>query len=224
MADILLFLFITIFFIYKLKNSFGKRTDDDLKREKSIEEFFKQKYQANVETIDSTNVIDITNKIYQENKIKLDLDFDVPNNVKVKLKAINFDQDNFLKGVESAVEMINEAFSNKDIDTLKNLLSSDIFNSFEKKIDDLTSHGKVLKSSLISIQSKKIDNITAKDNKILIDVLLEMEQINFIENMKKQVVMGDKKRIDIVKEKWTFERNIKSKTNFWIVNNISSLE
>ncbi len=224
MADILLFLFITIFFIYKLKNSFGKRTDDDVKREKSIEEFFKQKYQANIETIDSTNVIDITNKIYQENKIKLDLDFDVPNNVKVKLEAINFNQDNFLKGVESAVEMINEAFSNKDIDTLKNLLSSDIFNSFEKKIDDLTSHGKVLKSSLISIQSKKIDNITAKDNKILIDVLLEMEQINFIENMEKQVVMGDKKRIDIVKEKWTFERNIKSKTNFWIVNNISSLE
>ena len=224
MADILLFLFITIFFIYKLKNSFGKRTDDDVKREKSIEEFFKQKYQANIETIDSTNVIDSTNKIYQENKIKLDLDFDVPNNVKVKLEAINFNQDNFLKGVESAVEMINEAFSNKDIDTLKNLLSSDIFNSFEKKIDDLTSHGKVLKSSLISIQSKKIDNITAKDNKILIDVLLEMEQINFIENMEKQVVMGDKKRIDIVKEKWTFERNIKSKTNFWIVNNISSLE
>ena len=140
------------------------------------------------------------------------------------MEAINFNQDNFLKGVESAVEMINEAFSNKDIDTLKNLLSSDIFNSFEKKIDDLTSHGKVLKSSLISIQSKKIDNITAKDNKILIDVLLEMEQINFIENMEKQVVMGDKKRIDIVKEKWTFERNIKSKTNFWIVNNISSLE
>ena len=224
MADILLFLFITIFFIYKLKNSFGKRTNDDINRQKSIEEFFKQKYQTNVETIDSTNVVDITNKIHPDNRIKLNLDFDVPNSVKAKLEAVNFDQDNFLKGVESAVEMINEAFSNKDVDTLKSLLSSDIFNNFKKKIDDLTSHGKVLKSSLISIQSKKIDNITAKDDKILIDVLLEMEQINFIENMEIQAVMGDKKRIDIVKEKWTFERNIKSRTNFWIVNNISSLE
>ncbi len=224
MVDILLFLFITIFFIYKLKNSFGKRTNDEESRRKSIEEFFKQKYPENNEAIDSTNVVDITNRVHSENKVELNLDFEVPSNVKSKLAAINFNQDNFLKGAESAVEMINEAFSNKDIDTLKNLLSKDIFNDFKKKIDDLTSHDKILKSSLISIQSKKIDNITVKDDKILIEVSLKMEQINFVENKDKQVVMGDKKRIDTVKEKWTFERDIKSKANFWIVNNISNLE
>lgn len=224
MVDILLFLFITIFFIYKLKNSFGKRTNDEESRRKSIEEFFKQKYPENNEAIDSTNVVDITNRVHSENKVELNLDFEVPSNVKSKLAAINFNQDNFLKGAESAVEMINEAFSNKDIDTLKNLLSKDIFNDFKKKIDDLTSHDKILKSSLISIQSKKIDNITVKDDKILIEVSLKMEQINFVENKDKQVVMGDRKRIDTVKEKWTFERDIKSKANFWIVNNISNLE
>lgn len=222
--DILFFLFITIFFIYKLKNNFGNRENDQESRKKSIEEFFKQKYQEANKDIDSTKVIDITNKIKPENKIELNLDFEIADNLKSKLADINFNQNNFLKGVESAVEMINDAFSNKDIDTLKSLLSDNIFTDFKTKIDTLTSQNKILKSSLISIQSKKIENITFKDDKIIIDVSLKMEQINFIENENKEVIIGDKKRIDIVNEKWSFERDINSKTNFWLVNNISNIE
>lgn len=224
MVDILLFLFITIFFIYKLKNSFGKRTNDEENRKKSIEEFFKQKYSVNNEENNNTNVVDITNKVHPENKVELNVDFEIPSNVKAKLASVNFNQDNFLKGVETAVEMINEAFSNKDTDTLKNLLSKDTFNNFKKKIDDLTSHDKILKSSLISIKSKKIDNIIVEDDKIFIEVSLKMEQINFVENNEKKVVMGNRKKIDLVNEKWTFERDIKSKANFWIVNNISNIQ
>jgi len=225
MIDILFFLFITAFFIYKLKNNFGKRVDDEADRRKSIEEFFRQKYSTTKGgPTDMENIIDITDRKPKDMEVKLNLDFKIPDNVKTALISVGFDQENFLKGVESDVEMVNDAFSDKDVDTLKSLLSNDMFNDFKTKIDNLNANNKILKSSLISIQSKKIEGISMKDNEIFIDVLLRMEQINYIENSDKQVVMGDKKRIDIVNEKWTFKRAIKSKANFWIVSGISNIE
>lgn len=226
--DILLVLFITVFFIYKLKNNFGIRNEDDEKRRKAIEEFFRQKYGNNSNSgVVINDIIDVTNDSVVSNEEKghdLNLSLNVSNNVKSKLERINFDEKNFLDGVESAVEMINDAFSNKDLETLHEMLSEHVFLNFKKQIDALNMQNKILKSSLISVKTRKIENISIVNNMIKITVFLEMEQINFIENREKQVVLGDKKKIDLVKELWTFERDINSKKNFWIVDNVDSLK
>ncbi len=226
--DILLVLFITVFFIYKLKNNFGIRNEDDEKRRKAIEEFFRQKYGNNSNSgVVINDIIDVTNDSAVSNEEKghdLNLSLNVSNNVKSKLERINFDEKNFLDGVESAVEMINDAFSNKDLDTLHEMLSEHVFLNFKKQIDALNMQNKILKSSLISVKTRKIENISIVNNMIKITVFLEMEQINFIENKKKQVVLGDKKKIELVKELWTFERDINSKKNFWIVDNVDSVK
>ena len=48
------------------------------------------------------------------------------------------------------------------------------------------------------------------------DILLMVDE-------NKNVVQGNKKHIDTITEEWTFSRNIKSKENFWIVENIENL-
>ena len=219
MLDILFFLFITLFFIFKLKNTIGLK-DDNYIRQKTIDEFLKEKLSKNGTQTANEKVIDIE-QIKKKNSIKLTID--VADNVKKELTKINFNEDNFLKGSQNAVEMVNDAFSNKDIDTLKSLLSEHVFENFKKQIDTLINQNRILKSSLISFLSSKINNIYIENKAILIDVLFEMEQINFVEDKDGKVIMGNKKKIEKVKEKWVFEKKISSKDNFWIINNIENI-
>ena len=219
MLDILFFLFITLFFIFKLKNTIGLKDDNDI-RQKTIDEFLKEKLSKNGTQTANEKVINIE-QIKKKNNIKLTID--VADNVKKELTKINFNEDNFLKGSQNAVEMVNDAFSNKDIDTLKSLLSEHVFENFKKQIDALINQNRILKSSLISFLSSKINNIYIENKTILIDVLFEMEQINFVEDKDGKVIMGNKKKIEKVKEKWVFEKKISSKDNFWIINNIENI-
>lgn len=219
MLDILFFLFITLFFIFKLKNTIGLKDDNDI-RQKTIDEFLKEKLSKNGTQTANEKVINIE-QIKKKNSIKLTID--VADNVKKELTKINFNEDNFLKGSQNAVEMVNDAFSNKDIDTLKSLLSEHVFENFKKQIDTLINQNRILKSSLISFLSSKINNIYIENKTILIDVLFEMEQINFVEDKDGKVIMGNKKKIEKVKEKWVFEKKISSKDNFWIINNIENI-
>ena len=220
--DIIFFFILTIFFIYKLKNTLGTRNDDDEKRKQAVENFLRQiNNQSSI--IDLNSFTYKTNNVNKNNIDKLDITFQTTDDIKSKLLKINFNEKNFLIGVESAIEMVNEAFSNKDLITLQKLLSQNVYNDFKKQIDILTEQNKFLKTSLISIKEKNIKEILSVSNIIKISVYVEMEQINFIENEKHEVIFGSKKKIENMKEIWTFERDINSKENFWIIDNINSI-
>ena len=226
MIDIVVFFVITVFIILKLKSVLGTRNDTDNVRQKTLDEFFKNQMNKNNNKDNNVKIIDITNQINKNKDDKnknLELDIEVDDNVKKELKKINFDEKKFLKGAENAVEMINEAFSNKDLETLKELLVAKLFNNFKKQIEELNNQNRILKSSLISFLSKKIEDIKIINKNICINMLFEMEQINFVEDQEGNVVMGNKKQIQKVKEKWTFEKKVNDKTNFWIIKNIENI-
>lgn len=224
MIDIVVFFVITLFIILKLKSVLGTRNDTDNVRQKTLDEFFKNQMNKNSVKSNNAEIIDITNQINKNNQNTiLELDVEVDDNVKKELKKINFDEKKFLKGAENAVEMVNEAFSNKDLETLQELLSTKLYNNFKKQIEELNNHNRILKSSLISFLSKKIEDIKIINKNICINMLFEMEQINFVEDQEGNVVMGNKKQIQKVKEKWTFEKKTNDKTNFWIIKNIENI-
>lgn len=226
MIDIVVFFVITVFIILKLKSVLGTRNDTDNVRQKTLDEFFKNQMNKNNNKDNNAKIIDITNQINKNKDDKnknLELDIEVDNNIEKELKKINFDEKKFLKGAENAVEMINEAFSNKDLETLQELLSTKLYNNFKKQIEELNNQNRILKSSLISFLSKKIENIKIINKNICIDMIFDMEQINFVEDQEGNIVMGNKKQIQKVKEKWTFEKKTNDKTNFWIIKNIENI-
>ena len=229
MIDIIFFLLLTVFFIFKLKSAFGTRNNEDKRiRDKTIEEFFKEKYgkNAKIKVVDAENVVDITDKLNKvsESSTKNDFkcSFDITDTVKRELINIGFNEENFLRGAENAVEMVNEAFSNKNEETLRTMLGTKLFTHFIKQIEDLTIKERTLKSSLISILKEEIKNIKIVNKNILIEVYFKMEQINFVENDKNEVIAGSKKKIEEIEENWIFKRAIKSETNFWIVDDIKN--
>ena len=162
--DIVFLIIFTAVIIFKLKSVLGTRNDNDNIRQKTLEEFFKNKIdEANkAKTSQQTSdakIIDITDQITKNNKsTEFKLNIDVADNVKKELEKINFNEDKFLKGAENAVEMINDSFSNKDLETLKELLTTQVYNNFKKQIDELNNQNRILKSSLISIQTNSFSS------------------------------------------------------------------
>lgn len=231
MFDVIFFIIVTIYFIFKLKSSFGEKGDNNFERNKTIEEFFKKKYGENtkIKIIECKNVEniedikDMVKPVEQKQNIEFDFDFKINDKIKTALENINFNQKNFLLGAEKAIEMVNEAFSNNDEEVLRNLLTTKIFTNFQKQINNLKEENKSLKSSVISFVSKKIEDIKLIERNILIKVYVKMEQLNYIVNDKNEVIAGSKKNIGIIEEKWTFKKELKSKDNFWIVEDIENV-
>ena len=231
MFDIIFFIVVTIYFIFKLKNSFGEKGNNNFERSKTIEEFFKKKYGENaeikiIECKNVQNIEDIKNMVKstkQKQNNEFNFDFEISDKVKNILEDIDFNQKKFLLGVEKAIEMVNEAFSNNDEETLRTLLTTKIFTNFQKQISNLKKENKTLKSSVISFIANKIEDIKLTEKNILIKVYVKMEQINYIVNDKNEVIAGSKKNIGIIEEKWTFKKELKSKDNFWIVEDIENV-
>jgi predicted lipid-binding transport protein (Tim44 family) len=206
--DILFFVCIGLFFIIKLKNSIGLRKDDDEILEKTINEFSKKE-----------KIIDVTITKRGEEK-KIDIGFPLTDAEEKALRLISFGKDEFLYGVEDAMEIVSNLLSKKDINGLKEVLSPKLYNVFKKQIEELAEEEKSLHSEIISVISKKIESVKLKNNLISVDVTLETEQMNYVENKDKNVIFGSKKERINIRERWTFQRNVSQKETFWIIVNV----
>ena len=166
--DIVIFAVIAVFIIYRLRSVLGKRTG------------FQNK--PNKQQFEKTQTIEKEKKIPQlkENELKLE---------NVYKKSPSFDHKSFLEGAKKAFEIIITAFNKGDKNTLKGLVSKDVFDAFESAINDGSNNPNSQFYSLLidSIQDAKVEN-----GKITIAV-------NFISE---QILSGNEE--DIIKNKNTW--------------------
>jgi predicted lipid-binding transport protein (Tim44 family) len=138
-------------------------------------------------------------------------------------EKVGFDDELFLKSVETAATMIMDAFNNKKLDELKQFCSASMFGVFEKNIG-LSTHNKVsYKTVIVSFLEKSIigKKTSINNNTVdLVSVKLKMEQINYIEDEKKVILQGSRDNIQIIEEVWTFEL-ADYKDNVWILTSIT---
>ena len=65
------------------------------------------------------------------------------------------------------------------------------------------------------IKSIQIKNVNTLNNFLRISVLFESEQIKVLKDKKGKIIDGDQENSILVKDLWTFERNIDSKNLNW---------
>ncbi len=181
--DILIFAAIAAFIIYRLRSVLGKRTGF-------------QKENINQQPT-NTKVVDEPQKIPSllDNEIKLEA---------VYKKVNTFDHKQFLEGAKKAFEIIISAFNSGDKKTLKGLVSSDVYLTFEEAINKKQNNPSSQFYSLIidSVEDAKVENDLIKIS------------INFISE---QMLNNDEGKIVKNKDTWTFEKPIKSSSPIWIL-------
>ena len=183
--DIILFAAIAGFIIYRLRSVLGKRTGFQKKptdHQPKYKEFKEEEQNQKIPSL-------------LDNQLKLET---------VYKNVSNFDHKQFLDGAKKAFEIIITAFNNGDKKTLKNLVSQDVYNAFEKAIDENTNNPSAQFYSLIidSVENAKVENKTISIS------------LNFISE---QMLNNDEGKIVKNKDTWTFEKPTNSSSPIWIL-------
>ncbi len=183
--DVILFAAIAGFIIYRLRSVLGKRTGFQKKPTDHQPKYKELKEEEQNQKIPSL----------LDNQLKLET---------VYKNVSNFDHKQFLDGAKKAFEIIITAFNNGDKKTLKNLVSQDVYNAFEKAIDENTNNPSAQFYSLIidSVENAKVENNTISIS------------LNFISE---QMLNNDEGKIVKNKDTWTFEKSANSSSPIWIL-------
>ena len=170
--DIIIFAVIAVFIIYRLRSVLGKRTG--FQKNINQQEFVKKET-----TPDELKIPQL-----KENEQKLN----------VVYKNVNsFDHKVFLDGAKKAFEIIITAFNMGDKGALKGLVSKEVYDAFERAINDGSNNPN---SQFYSLIIDGVDDAKVESGKITISVNFISEQI-----------LSDNEE-DIVKNKdtWVFEK------------------
>lgn len=183
--DIIIFAVIAAFIIYRLRGVLGKRTGF---QKKPVDQRFVKK-----QPIEEKEEIKIPQ--LRDNELKLK---------DIYKKIPSFEHRVFLEGAKKAFEIIITAFNKGDKDTLKNLVSKDVYNAFESAINDGSNNPN---SQFYSLEIDGVDDARVENGKITIGVNFISEQI-----------LSDNEE-DIVKNKdtWVFEKSENSKEPAWML-------
>ena len=177
--DIIIFAGIAAFLIYRLRNVLGKRGGIERKtsRNETVPELVKSE-KKDLPTL-------------KDNEIEL---------AKVYKAMPDFNHKNFLEGAKYAFETIINAFNSSDKKTLKNLLTKDVYQSFDKAIDEGSNNPNFQFYSLVI---DNVERVEVEKNDISITLKIISEQ--FKEN--------DESTVTKKQDTWTFRKNINSKSS-----------
>ena len=181
--DIIIFAVIAVFLIYRLRNVLGKRNGYEKKSpsDAAFKELKKEPLKQTPQLKDSEKKLETIYGLISD-----------------------FDHKSFLEGAKKAFEIIITAFNRGDKKTLKNLVSSNVYNAFEQAIESKNNNPNAQFYSLIidGIESAKVES-----GKIIISVKFVSEQL----------INNDEDKIVKNQDVWTFEKEVKSKSPIWLL-------
>ena len=189
--DIILLAMIAGFIFLRLRGILGKRTGFEGKTSPQFKEVIK-----------NTNKINETKKPVQV--------FD------------NDAQEEFLKGAKIAYETVITDFSDNDnkITTSKPLLNGEIYNQFNKALNERSSRGHFAEITFIGINSAKIKEHKKMGRILNVTVDFIAEVITCIRDKDKKIVSGDPEKIKKIYDTWVFSRDTTSTNPNWQLVNI----
>ncbi|ESR26049.1 Tim44/TimA family putative adaptor protein [Lutibaculum baratangense] len=135
-----------------------------------------------------------------------------------------FDPKGFLQGAGAAYEMIVTAFAEGDRKTLKNLLSPEVYENFERAITDRESRGETMSSSFVGIDKAEIKDAGVSGRDAFVTVRFVSELVTVTRDRDGEIIAGDPKRVDETVDVWTFARDTSSRDPNWRLVETSSAD
>ena len=133
----------------------------------------------------------------------------------ISLADPEFDSEGFTDGVRSAFEMIVTSYAAGDVDTLRPLLSDEVYDNFASAIDERQANKHQLETTLVGIRKATLIEASMDGRVAFVTAKLVSEQINVTRDKDSEVVDGDTGQIATVTDIWTFARNTRSRNPNW---------
>ena len=133
----------------------------------------------------------------------------------IRIADNNFDPDQFAQGAKAAFEMIVTSYASGDRETLRPLLSDEVYENFGRAIDERAADKHTLETTLVAVRSSDILEASMDGRVAFLTVKFVTEQINVTRDDKGEVVDGDTSHVATVTDIWTFARNTRSRNPNW---------
>jgi predicted lipid-binding transport protein (Tim44 family) len=127
----------------------------------------------------------------------------------------SFDPRHFLSGARSAYEMIVLAFANGDRRALKDLLSSEVYDSFEAAIKEREKQEQKTETRFVSIDKAEIIGAETRDRAAQLTVRFVSQMISVTRDKAGAIVDGNPDKVADITDVWTFARDITSRDPNW---------
>jgi predicted lipid-binding transport protein (Tim44 family) len=128
-----------------------------------------------------------------------------------------FDAGVFLGGAKAAYEMIVTAFAQGDRKILKDLLSKDVYEGFERAIVERERRGEKVETTFVSIDKAEITGVEVRGNVAQVMVRFLSKLITATRDATGMVVDGSPDTVVDVTDVWTFARTLASRDPNWLL-------
>jgi predicted lipid-binding transport protein (Tim44 family) len=127
----------------------------------------------------------------------------------------SFDPRHFLSGARSAYEMIVLAFANGDRRALKDLLSAEVYESFDAVIKDREKHEQKTETRFVSIDKAELVSAEMRDRTAQLTVRFVSQMISVTRDKAGTIVDGNPDKVADITDVWTFARDASSRDPNW---------
>jgi predicted lipid-binding transport protein (Tim44 family) len=127
----------------------------------------------------------------------------------------SFDPRHFLSGARSAYEMIVLAFANGDRRALKDLLSAEVYESFETAIKDREKLEQKTETRFVSIDKAELVGAEARDRAAQLTVRFVSQMVSVTRDKAGTIVDGNPDKVTDITDVWTFARDVTSRDPNW---------
>ncbi len=140
----------------------------------------------------------------------------------IKLADRGFEPEKFLTGARAAYEMIVTAFAHGERDTLRPLLSDEVFETFDKAIKARIAKKERVEFTFLTLKSARITAAEMKGRMADVTVTFDSEVMMAGYDPNGALIEGDAKTPREVVEVWTFARDTHSSDPNWALVATSS--
>jgi predicted lipid-binding transport protein (Tim44 family) len=125
------------------------------------------------------------------------------------------DPKHFLSGARGAYEMIVLAFANGDRRALRDLLSSEVYDSFEAVIKDREKHEQKTETRFVSIDKAELVGAELRDRVAQLTVRFVSQMVSVTRDKAGTIVDGNPDKVADITDIWTFARDTTSRDPNW---------
>ena len=197
--DIIIFAIIAIFLVYRLKGILGQNSEGK-----------DQNNKIDIGKKDFTNVVKLGNR-------QSDLNDKKTNEDSIYSEDKTFDEKEFLKGAQNFFSMVIDCFVKGDLKNIEMYIDNRLIKNFQSVIDERHQEEETLKINIKKMISIKIKDVKKLKNFLRVSVLFESEQIKVLKDKTGKIIDGDQKKSILVKDLWTFEKQVESNDINWIL-------
>ena len=126
-----------------------------------------------------------------------------------KVLGESFDYDEFIRTAFKIYYDIQIAWMNRDIDSVRDILGDEIYNSYKMQLMPLIASDQVNVMEDIKFKNAEVSTINIDNDKQIVNVFMEVTCHDYIiDNKTKKVLRGSKKKVNYYLYKLSYERTI----------------